>query len=763
VKSSIRTKLLGGFIFVSLLTVAAGGFGIYYVGKVGEAADVILDEKVPVADQSMDSMIELALARDSLSEYLTARNQDEMDNLASMFSEHNTRFDSLADSITKGNSHAIVVQTAANPQVAAIIAEAQETHKSFEEHAKQVMKHHQDQLKYESSAAQLKAEFNRLSHELDDRLLAYEESITRDKSIDMRVDASMEAKATMYNITAIVEEYLALESTRKDVLRKEIERLDAKMREFEPYLEKDIVRSYDEFLSMAVGQDKLFDLKDKADFEKKEGTDHNHSLDMVGDQLNERLRRLEDLAKEDMQSAMTMADTSETRSRWTLAIITVLALSSGMIIGIVITRGITGPIDMCVNFAQRIAAGDLTAKLDIDSTDETKILADSLNGMVANLRSMVARIRHSSESVASAAEEIAAASDQITRGAQTQASASDETSSSMEQMSVNIVNVARNTEGLSSNVAETSASIDQIAATMEKTARNIDEVNSFANQAKNEAQQGGDQVISAVTAMKEINNVMTEISQTIQGLGKRSEAIGAILEVIEEIAEQTNLLALNAAIEAARAGDAGKGFAVVADEVRKLAERSADATKEISQVIKEVQAETASAVKVTENGANSAREATVMAGKAGEGIGNILELVDKTSLLINDISTAINEQSSGVTEVVKAAENMTQMTEQVRTATQEQKIGGENVVTAVENIADIAKSNLSAVEQLAKAARDMANQSEGLQDLVGEFKIVSGNENGQKSSLEFKAIPFQAGGFPRPIDDEQEESQVVSA
>ena len=119
--------------------------------------------------------------------------------------------------------------------------------------------------------------------------------------------------------------------------------------------------------------------------------------------------------------------------------------------------------------------------------------------------------------------------------------------------------------------------------------------------------------------MKTISETMENTARVITGLGKRSQEIGKILEVIEEIADQTNLLALNAAIEAARAGEAGRGFAVVADEVRKLAERSVEAAKEIGEVVRQVQQETTDAVEVARSGAGETKQGIALADKAGAG------------------------------------------------------------------------------------------------------------------------------------------------
>src|SRR4029077_5644320 len=118
----------------------------------------------------------------------------------------------------------------------------------------------------------------------------------------------------------------------------------------------------------------------------------------------------------------------------------------------------------------------------------------------------------------------------------------------------------------------------------------------ISKRASDDARTGDEAVGRTISGMRTISETMENTTRVITSLGKRSQEIGKILEVIEEIADQTNLLALNAAIEAARAGDAGRGFAVVADEVRKLAERSVEAAKEIGEVVRQVQNDTGDAV-----------------------------------------------------------------------------------------------------------------------------------------------------------------------
>ncbi|MBE1424482.1 methyl-accepting chemotaxis protein [Desulfomicrobium macestii] len=213
----------------------------------------------------------------------------------------------------------------------------------------------------------------------------------------------------------------------------------------------------------------------------------------------------------------------------------VLGVTIALALGLLLTRSITGPVYKGVEFARKIAQGDLTAKVDVDQKDELGILAQALRDMVAKLREIVTEVQSASDNVASGSEELSASAEQLSQGATEQAASVEEVSSSMEEMGSNI----------------------------RQNADNATQTEKIALKAAQDAEAGGKAVIQAVGAMK---NIAEKIS------------------IVEEIARQTNLLALNAAIEAARAGEHGKGFAVVAAEVRKLAERSGTAAAEISEL-----------------------------------------------------------------------------------------------------------------------------------------------------------------------------------
>ena len=219
----------------------------------------------------------------------------------------------------------------------------------------------------------------------------------------------------------------------------------------------------------------------------------------------------------------------------TVTIGLVIALILGVVITVVITRSIVPPLVKGVKFAETVAQGDLTQRIDLDQKDEIGQLAAALNFMVENIAQVMVGIQQASEQVAASAEELSASSQNLANSATEQAA----------------------------NLEETTTAVEQLTSSIEESSKTAIKTDTVSSKAAKEADKGGKAVLETVDAMKRI-----------------AEQIS----IINDISDQTNLLALNAAIEAARAGEMGKGFAVVAVEVRKLAERSQFAAKEISAV-----------------------------------------------------------------------------------------------------------------------------------------------------------------------------------
>jgi len=286
-----------------------------------------------------------------------------------------------------------------------------------------------------------------------------------------------------------------------------------------------------------------------------------------------------------------------------------VALVIGLLAAWTITRAITGPVRKGVAFAEAIAAGDLTATVDVDQNDEIGQLAVALKNMVAKLADVVGNVQGAGENVASGSEELSASSETLSQGATEQAASVEEISSSMEQMAANIRQNAEN------------------AQTTER----------IAVQSATDAEQGGQAVGDTVRAMKEIADKIS---------------------IIEEIARQTNLLALNAAIEAARAGEHGKGFAVVAAEVRKLAERSGTAASEISEL-------STGSVEIAERAGDMLTKMVPDIRKTAELVQEIAAASNEQNAGAEQINRAIQQLDQVVQQNASAAEEMAATSEEL--------------------------------------------------------------------------------------------------
>ena len=256
---NIGTKLISGFVFVSLLVALAGIVGIYNIGVVGQAGDVILHDKVPVADMSMEGTIDIISARDALGEFLLTEDESELKIIETDFYQFNSLFDTHVDAILKGDSAIGVKAVNQDSEIAKSVLDVQRIHEEFEFNAKEMIEHHKEHIQAEALAGELMENFDDNAQQLDDLLAAYEETLTSNKelAIDKKVDASMEAKALMFKLKALAEEYVALENASKKELREEFQQTSREFETLKPYLPYEVVQKYDEFKDLAIGKGKL--------------------------------------------------------------------------------------------------------------------------------------------------------------------------------------------------------------------------------------------------------------------------------------------------------------------------------------------------------------------------------------------------------------------------------------------------------------------------------------------------------------------------
>ncbi len=393
----------------------------------------------------------------------------------------------------------------------------------------------------------------------------------------------------------------------------------------------------------------------------------------------------------------------------------------------------------------KMATGDLRVRVTPRSNED--LFGSALKNMSENLRTMIGRIKSASGQVAESASQMAASSSQITSGAQSQSASADETLSTMVEIAAQIDSVAKSSQALAVNVDETSSSIQEMGASIEEVAKNSTNLLTSVEETSSTIEEMAASIQSIEAKVRVVDDVSREAAQITAGrgeelsgmiasIGTSSKDIGKIVGIIEDIADQTNLLALNAAIEAAHAGDAGRGFAVVAEEVKRLAERSVSSTREIVQVVDNVQKSTEEAIELTSDILSQIVESVNRTSElVGEvyaatqeqsgGAAQILSTSTHMQNVTRQLASAAKEQANGARDMMKAVEVMNRMTQQVADASREQKQGGDLVVKAVERIAQIAQQNLAAAEELSTNTMNLTQESERLLNVARDFTVES--------------------------------------
>ena len=389
--------------------------------------------------------------------------------------------------------------------------------------------------------------------------------------------------------------------------------------------------------------------------------------------------------------------------------------------------------------SEAIAGGDLSVEINPRSSRDT--LGKAFREMTLGLRNLVKNVRDSAAQVASGSNQVASASDESAKISVQAASAIDEVTSTMHEMSINVQNMVKSTQMQASNVSETSASIDEMVASIQRVADTAKVLLDISQRSRDEVHNGINTMEKATDGLSRINASIGSSAEIISALGQRADDIGKIIEVIDDLAEQTNLLALNAAIEAARAGEHGLGFAVVADEVRKLAEKSAQSTREISELIQSIQKEARKAVDNMEKSTSIVNEGISLGGDLSGALKKISSVVSEVYKFAQEIGAATNEQSHGSSQIAKATTRLNEITHEINSSVEEQASGAQAVVRAMEKMRELVQRSSSGSTELAASAEQMSKMSRSMLEAMDRFVLENmqaarDTRNGQRRGEE---------------------------
>ena len=396
--------------------------------------------------------------------------------------------------------------------------------------------------------------------------------------------------------------------------------------------------------------------------------------DAVSSKLNgyadDMVARLAELTKLNQQGASAAASNTADVYGGSVKMVLGLAVASvvaTILLALMLTRSIVGPINQALQVARTIASGDLSQRVQVEGSDEPAELLKALAAMRDSLSDTIEGISNASSQLASASEELNAVTEDSARGLRQQNNELEQAATAVNEMTAAVEEVARN------------------AASTSEASRETDE----------HSRNGQDQVRQTVSSINALTNDLTETADNVESLAAEVNSITQMLDVIRAVAEQTNLLALNAAIEAARAGEQGRGFAVVADEVRALAHRTQQSTTEIEQMIGSVQKGAGNAVQAMQGSTSMAATTLRLAQAAGEALEGVTRAV-----------SSINERNL---VIASASEEQVQVAREV----------DRNLV----NLRDLSTQSAAGAEQTNSASQELSKLAVQLRDLVARFRL----------------------------------------
>lgn len=357
----------------------------------------------------------------------------------------------------------------------------------------------------------------------------------------------------------------------------------------------------------------------------------------------------------------------------------------------------------------------------LNASDESARYVKEVTNALHEIATHVEVLAASAEESSSSVLQMTATNEQVGGNILELAASVRETVASIEEMAYSIKEVAKNVDALSLTAEETSSSMNEMDVSIDQVQSNANETARLSEEVAQDAERGAEAILKTIGEIYRIKESSQEAVAVISNLGSRIDAIGQILNVIDDVAEQTNLLALNAAIIAAQAGEHGKGFAVVADEIKDLAERAGASTKEIADLIKTIQAESKNAIQAVERGAQNVDRGVEVSNEAERALKKILESSQKSTNMVRAIARATVEQAKGSKQVTDAIGRIAATVQQIAAATAQQARGSELIMKSGEKMRTISQQVERSSQEQSRGSRQITQSIETINNLVNQL------------------------------------------